>query len=96
MEDNYYVYILTTLNNSIFYVGMTHNLYNRVKEHKFKLIECFTKKYNVTKLVYFEELGSKDEAYKRESQIKRWRREYKINIIERSNPNFIDLFESFI
>ena len=74
---NYYVYLLTNWNNKVMYVGMTNNLERRVYEHKNKLVNGFTKKYNVNKLVYFEESSDVNAVLSREKEIKKWRREKK-------------------
>ena len=73
------------------YIGMTNNLERRVYEHKNKLIEGFTKKYNITKLVYFEVFNEAAEAISREKQLKNWHRDWKINLIESINKNWEDL-----
>ena len=73
------------------YTGVTNNLVRRVYEHKNKLIEGFTKKYNINKLVYFELFDNPDDAIKREKQIKGWLRKKKIDLIESMNPEWKDL-----
>ena len=90
-QHNYYVYILSNWNNKVIYVGMTNNLERRLYEHKNKLIEGFTKKYNLDKLVYFEHTTDVNNAIRREKEIKKWRREKKNNLIESLNPNWIEL-----
>ena len=93
MRDyHYYVYILTREKNSVFYVGITNNLVRRVYEHKMGLVEGFTKKYNIKKLVYFEEFNDVYLAIAREKLIKKWKRRYKINAIESINPEWKDLY----
>jgi len=91
-EHNYYVYILTRERNSVFYVGVTNNLLRRVYEHKNGLISGFTKKYNVTMLVYYEHFDDIHAAIRREKAIKKWRRKYKIAAIESMNPDWRDLY----
>ncbi len=86
----YYVYIMTNRSRT-FYVGMTNNLERRVYEHKHKSIEGFTKKYNITQLVYFEAFDNVYQAIAREKQVKDWRREKKIALIESLNPAWRDL-----
>lgn len=81
-ENNYYIYILSNWNNKVIYVGMTNNLERRLSEHKNKLIDGFTKKYNLTKLVYFECTSDVNTAIRREKEIKKWRREKKNRLIE--------------
>ena len=73
--NSYYVYILTNKTNSVIYTGITNNLLRRLYEHKNKLLEGFTKKYNVNKLVYFEQTSDINEAIKREKTLKKWNRE---------------------
>ena len=77
------------------YVGMTNNLERRLFEHKNKLIEGFTKKYNLTKLVYFEQTDDVNTTIRREKEIKKWRREKKNILVESMNPNWDDLSEKF-
>ena len=95
-EKMYHVYILSNKSNSVLYVGISGNLKNRVWQHKQKLVDGFTKKYNVTKLVYFESSTDVMSAIAREKQIKKWRREKKIRLIESMNPGWKDLFDDFI
>ncbi len=92
MKDyNFYVYILTNWNNEVMYIGMTNNLERRLYEHKNKLIEGFTKKYNVNKLVYYENVAEVNAAINREKEIKKWRREKKNNLVISTNPTWKDL-----
>lgn len=91
----YYVYMLTNYNNKVLYTGVTNNLCRRLYEHKSKLIKGFTEKYNVNKLVYFEESNNPEAAIKREKQIKGWKREKKNNLIEKMNPKWEDLSLKF-
>jgi putative endonuclease len=95
-ERHYYVYLLTNWNNKVMYVGVTNDLERRMYEHKNKLVTGFTGKYNVQKLVYFEETGDVNAALAREKEIKRWRREKKNNLVLRINPEWRDLGESLI
>jgi len=88
----YYVYIMTNRSKTL-YVGITSALVRRVYEHKQKLLEGFTKKYNITKLVYFENTTDVMVAISREKQIKGWLRRKKIALIESANPNWKDLSE---
>jgi putative endonuclease len=89
----YYVYLLTNWNNKVIYVGVTNDLVRRIYEHKNKLVDGFTKKYNINKLVYFE--GSQDinVAIAREKEIKKWRREKKNILVNLMNPKWLDLSE---
>ena len=89
----FYVYILTNKTNHALYIGVTNNLVRRLWEHKNKLVKRFTKKYNCTKLIYFEETNSSIAAIEREKQLKRWHRAWKINLIEQTNPEWKDLSE---
>jgi len=75
------------------YIGVTNDLIRRVAEHKNKSISGFTQRYNVTRLVYFEEFENIHEAIDREKQLKKWNRAWKINLIERANPEWKDLFQ---
>ena len=90
MARQYYVYILTN-NSKTLYTGVTNNLPRRIYEHKNKLVEGFTKKYNLTKLVYYEISEDVRSAIAREKQIKGWLRSKKINLIESTNPEWKDL-----
>ena len=87
----YYVYILANWNNKVIYTGVTNNLERRMYEHKHKLIDGFTKKYNVTKLVYFDSTTDAKAAIEREKQIKGWTRQKKNNLIEEANPEWAEL-----
>lgn len=88
----YYVYILTSKKNGVLYIGITNDLRNRVFEHKSKIIEGFTKKYNVNKLVYFELTYQPQDAITREKNLKKWKRQWKIELIESMNPDWKDLY----
>jgi len=87
----YYVYILTNLHNTVFYIGVTNNIAKRLFEHRTGLLEGFTKKYRVKKLVYLEEYSDINEAIKREKQLKNWHRDWKLNLVKKVNPEFNDL-----
>jgi putative endonuclease len=89
----YYIYILSNKYNNVLYIGITNNLVRRVYEHKNKLAEGFTKRYNVNKLVYYEVTSDAEVAINREKQLKRWRREKKDNLINSINPKWNDLYE---
>ena len=89
----YYVYILTNTNNSVVYIGVTNDLKRRVYEHKTELIDGFTKRYHIHKLVYYEEYSDPYSAIKREKQLKGWNRERKNNLIETKNPDWNDWFD---
>lgn len=92
---NYYVYLSTNWNNRVMYVGMANNLERRMYEHKNKLIEGFTKKYNIDRLVYFVETSDVNAALSREKEIKKWRREKKDSLVLSSNPEWKDLSEEW-
>jgi putative endonuclease len=94
MDKQYYIYILTNLGNNVLYTGVTNNLKRRIYEHKQKLIDGFTKKYNIDRLVYYEFTGNVNSAIKREKQIKSGSRKKKEELIERDNPRWDDLYES--
>jgi putative endonuclease len=87
-----FVYILTNCKHTVFYVGVTSNLMKRVWLHKQKRIEGFTKKYNVTKLLYFEEHFTMQEAIQREKVLKKYQRLWKVRLITKMNPHWKDLF----
>lgn len=91
----YFVYILTNFTNKVLYIGVTNNLQRRIYEHKQKLVDGFTKKYNLTRLVYFEEFSRIEDAIAAEKKIKGWLRIKKINLIESKNPSWSDLSLSF-
>ncbi len=90
---SFYVYILCSKRNGTLYTGVTSDLIKRIHEHKNNLVEGFTKKYTVHRLVWYELHGTVDSAITREKQIKRWRREWKLYLIEKDNPNWVDLSE---
>ena len=91
MNKTYVVYIMTNYLETSLYIGVTSNLQKRVWEHKNEVVEGFTKKYNVNKLVYYELTDSIESAINREKQLKRWHRQWKINLIKEMNPEFKDL-----
>jgi putative endonuclease len=92
----YYIYILASKINGTLYVGMTNDSARRVFEHKSGLLEGFTKKYSIDKLVYFESTSDVNEAIAREKRLKKWKRQWKIDLIENSNPDWRDLSEGFL
>jgi len=92
--EQYYVYIMTNKSKTL-YTGITDNLERRVYEHKKKLLEGFTKRYNITKLVYYEVTSDVSAAIEREKQIKGWLRRKKITLIEAMNPQWTDLSEGW-
>lgn len=88
-----YVYILASTRNGTLYIGVTSDLAKRIYQHKHDLVEGFTRKYRVHNLVYFEIFAEIADAICRETAIKRWKREWKIALIEKSNPDWRDLYE---
>jgi len=90
-NHQYYVYILSNMKNGTIYIGMTNDLERRMFEHKKKLIEGFSKKYGLDKLVYLEQFQYVNDAIKREKQLKTWRRQWKIDLIEEDNKERNDL-----
>ncbi len=94
-EYHFYVYILTNASRRSLYIGLTSALKRRVFEHKNHLLPGFTDDYNITRLVYFERFTVIANAIAREKQLKRWRREKKIWLIERENPTWRDLSEGW-
>ena len=92
-DHHYYVYLLTNWNNKVMYIGMTNDLPRRVHEHRTHAVKGFTEKYNVHKLVYFEETSDVHAAIAREKEIKKWRREKKNALVIQANPTWRDLTE---
>ena len=91
----YYVYILTNWNNRVLYIGITNSLERRIYEHKHKLVEGFTSKYNLNKLVYFETSEDSLLAITREKELKKWSRNKKDELIIAMNPDWKDLSADF-
>lgn len=87
-------YILASAKNGTLYIGVTSNLVQRVWQHKNNQIKGFTEKYHVHLLVYYEQHETMESAILREKQLKGWNRDWKINLIKKNNPNWIDLWES--
>jgi putative endonuclease len=82
--------------DTVFYIGITNNLVRRVWEHKNSVVESFTSKYKINKLVHFDVIDTSYEAIKREKQLKNWHRQWKINLIKEKNPDFKDLYDEII
>jgi len=93
--NQYYLYILASKRKGTLYIGITNSLLRRVYEHKEGLIEGFTKKYKVKNLVYYEVHSNIYEAIKREKAMKKWLRKWKIEMIEKTNPEWKDLYSNF-
>jgi putative endonuclease len=96
MTKTYYVYILASKRNGTLYIGVTNNLERRLYEHRNNLIEGFTNKYNVHHLVYYEDVNDIQTALQREKQLKKWTRKWKLELIEKVNPEWCDLANDFI
>ncbi len=96
LEKVFYVYILASEKYGTLYVGATSNLRQRLYQHRNNLLEGFTKKYNVHNLVYFEQTNDVLSAIAREKMFKAWQRQWKINLIERNNPEWRDLYADII
>lgn len=94
MNKSYFVYIIASKKGWVLYTWITSNITKRIYQHKTKFIEWFSKKYFVDKLVRFEETNLVEEAIKKEKQIKKWKRSWKIELIEKNNPNWEDLYST--
>ncbi len=91
-EREFYVYIMANKIGGTLYVGMTNNLIRRVWEHKNGVGSSFTKQHNIAKLIYFEIFDAPEPAFQRERNIKRWKRAWKVRLIEERNPDWLDLY----
>lgn len=89
----FYVYLLASGRNGTLYVGVTKDLARRIYEHKNKVVRGFTKQYGVNRLVWFETYDDSVNAISREKEIKKWRRAWKLRLIEQSNPQWVDLYD---
>lgn len=96
MKTDSYVYILTNEYNKVFYIGVTSDLIKRIWEHKNKVVDGFSNKYNLSKLVYYEAAPNIESAIMREKQLKNWRRKWKTDLIKELNPSFEDLYSTII
>ena len=92
----YYIYIMASKRNGTLYVGVTNNLLKRVYEHKNDLVEGFTKRYGIHRLVYYEQVADINSAIQREKRLKKWRRQWKIELIEQMNPDWKDLYDQLV
>jgi putative endonuclease len=93
MRDAYYVYIVTNKNHRVLYIGVTGDLEGRIYDHRERLLKSFTKRYQATKLIYYEDYPDPVSAITREKQLKGWRRSKKIALIETMNPRWNDLLD---
>jgi putative endonuclease len=93
--SDFAIYILCNKRNGTLYVGFTNNLQRRMLEHKTAVVESFTKRYGLTQLVYVESYKYVNDALRREKQLKGWQRQWKINLIEQQNPQWVDLYDQF-
>ncbi len=89
--NTFYVYILASKRNGTLYIGLTNDIERRIQEHKTKQVKGFTSKYSINLLVYYEQHHNYDEAFERERQLKKWNRKWKLELIEKSNPDWEDL-----
>jgi len=92
----YYVYILASGRNGTLYIGVTDNLIRRIWEHKYDLVKGFTEKYGIHELVYYEQHQDINEAITREKQMKKWKRYWKIKLINKFNPTWSDLYSQIV
>ena len=92
--DDYYVYIISNDKKGTIYIGVTNNLEGRIWEHKEGIYKGFSSKYKTNKLVYYEVYNDINEAIAREKQLKKWKRDWKIELIEKDNPNWEDLYNN--
>ena len=93
---NSYIYIMSNKSNSTIYIGVTSDLIKRAYEHKNKLLDGFTKKYNTSKLVYYEVYCDINDAIKREKQLKTFKRKWKNELIEKDNKDWVDLYDKIL
>ena len=95
-KKTYYTYITASKKNGTLYIGVTSNLKKRITEHKEGLVEGFTKKYKVDKLVWYETFNDIREAITKEKQLKKWDRKWKLELIEKENPSWRDLYDDLL
>jgi putative endonuclease len=96
MDKQYYVYILASRKNGTLYIGITSNLVKRIWEHKEKVVKGFNSKYGVDRLVYYEIFDDPENAIKKEKRLKEYKRQWKIDLIEKGNPEWKDLYEEIV
>ena len=94
MHKQFFVYILASRKHGTLYTGITNDVIRRAYQHKTQAVDGFTKRYDVRKLVYFESFDDPLSAISREKQLKKWHREWKLQLIEKTNPNWVDLSET--
>jgi putative endonuclease len=92
----YFVYIMASQRHGTMYIGVTNNLIRRVYEHREKITPGFTSKYNVNRLVWFDQTDSIEAAIQHEKRLKHWQRAWKIEMIEKANPQWEDLYSSLL
>ncbi|HZR71641.1 GIY-YIG nuclease family protein [Bradyrhizobium sp.] len=90
----YYVYIVASRKDGAIYIGVTNDIVRRVYEHRIKAVPGFTSKYNITRLVWFEIYDDPTNAIEREKELKKWKRDWKLQLIEAKNPAWLDLYDS--
>ena len=93
---DYFVYLMASKKNGTLYAGVTSDLIRRVYEHQNNLVEGFTSRYAVHRLVWFDSTSSVESAIEKEKQIKNWKRDWKVELIEKSNPEWLDLYETLV
>ena len=93
---SFYTYILASQKNGTLYIGVTSDLIGRIYQHKMNQADGFTKKYHVHNLVHFEGADDAETAIKREKQLKNWKRQWKIELIEKANPEWLDLYDGIL
>lgn len=93
-NTSFYVYILASRRYGTLYIGVTSDIVKRMYEHRNELADGFTKKYNIKMLVYYERHDTAESAIVREKQMKEWKRKWKLELIEKSNPNWHDLYDN--
>ncbi len=91
---NYYVYIIASRRDGAIYLGITNDPVRRVYEHRTKAVASFASRYNITRLVWFETYDDPISAISREKELKKWKREWKVQLIETKNPDWLDLYET--
>ena len=96
MAQHFYVYILASRRAGILYIGTTNNLARRIWEHKTNAVDGFTKRYNVHRLVWYDIADTAFAAITREKQLKKWKRAWKIQLIEKTNPEWRDLYDEIV